>query len=492
MPEPRVVVVGAGPAGLATARELRRRGIRPRILEAGTMPGHTWANLYDSLTLHTGKHLSALPGMSLGRGVPLFPTRDHFVDYLQRYVRTFQLPIETGSAVTAARPPENGGPWRLSTPQETVEADVVVFATGIVANPVTPVLPGQSDFAGDILHSVRYRSPAPFLGRRVLVVGVGNSGGEIASELADAGVDVGVAVRSGANVVPLTLAGVPIQYVAAVLWKLPASARDRAVALVRRMTELRRGPPVLPPLDGFDRIPLIGFHLPDAIQAGRVRVFPAIQSLTPEGARFVDGVTKTDSIDRARDRLSSRASRRSGGVIRTDHAASRMRTDRVMSADQAPPALRRPQLRCHGRSAQHLEATHRIAAAPRYRRCCAAERRPRSSRVRCRGPGSARLRSPARVPARRFSPSASSQHRMRAAAHDCRHVLESRLLDGVARAVIIRVQPERRERVRGNAEPCERDVVTALEEVLIRTRDRPRWARRWPRGRRPLSSARNP
>jgi glycine/D-amino acid oxidase-like deaminating enzyme len=334
MPEPRVVVVGAGPAGLATARELRRRGIRPRILEAGTMPGHTWANLYDSLTLHTGKHLSALPGMSLGRGVPLFPTRDHFVDYLQRYVRTFQLPIETGSAVTAARPPENGGPWRLSTPQETVEADVVVFATGIVANPVTPVLPGQSDFAGDILHSVRYRSPAPFLGRRVLVVGVGNSGGEIASELADAGVDVGVAVRSGANVVPLTLAGVPIQYVAAVLWKLPASARDRAVALVRRMTELRRGPPVLPPLDGFDRIPLIGFHLPDAIQAGRVRVFPAIQSLTAGGVRFLDGVTQPfDTIVLA---TGFRAALQPlEGVVRTDSRGFALRTDRVTSSDQA-------------------------------------------------------------------------------------------------------------------------------------------------------------
>jgi putative flavoprotein involved in K+ transport len=96
------VVVGAGPAGLATSYELTRAGIDHVVLERGDAIGHTWANLYDGLVLHTGKHLSALPGMPFPRSTPLFPTRSDFLGYLNRYARTFRLPIETGADVTSA------------------------------------------------------------------------------------------------------------------------------------------------------------------------------------------------------------------------------------------------------------------------------------------------------------------------------------------------------------------------------------------------------
>ncbi|MGH7507570.1 MAG: hypothetical protein ACRELX_18095, partial [Longimicrobiales bacterium] len=105
---------------------------------------------------------------------------------------------------------------------------------------------GRDRFVGDVVHSVGYRRPEPYLGRRVLVVGVGNSGGEIGSELAAAGVDVDIAVRSGANVVPLTILGVPIQYVAYGLQRLPRRARETIAAAFGQLTDLRRGPPVLP------------------------------------------------------------------------------------------------------------------------------------------------------------------------------------------------------------------------------------------------------
>src|SRR5215207_6234188 len=94
-----VVVVGGGPAGLATSAELRRRRIEHVILERGDAAGHTWMHLYDSLTLHTGKHLSSLPGMSFDRRVPLFPKRSDFVAYLHRYLEVMELPLETGRAV---------------------------------------------------------------------------------------------------------------------------------------------------------------------------------------------------------------------------------------------------------------------------------------------------------------------------------------------------------------------------------------------------------
>src|SRR5690606_333959 len=114
---------------------------------------------------------------------------------------------------------------------------------------------------------------------------------EIGSELARAGVDVSIAVRSGAHVVPLTIAGVPIQYLATVVRKLPRRAQVRVVATVRSLGERRRGPPVLPvpQHSALDAIPLIGFHLGDEIRAGRVSVRPGVAALTRTGATFTDG-----------------------------------------------------------------------------------------------------------------------------------------------------------------------------------------------------------
>src|SRR4029077_14752579 len=126
-------------------------------------------------------------------------------------------------------------------------ADCVVVATGIVANPKTAHFRGQERFSGRIAHSVAYRRPDAYVGRRVLVVGVRNSGAEIGSEIARAGGKVTVAVRSGANVVPLTLAGLPIQYLAYWVRKLPRPVQERVVGLVRLMSEIKRGPPGGPP-----------------------------------------------------------------------------------------------------------------------------------------------------------------------------------------------------------------------------------------------------
>jgi cation diffusion facilitator CzcD-associated flavoprotein CzcO len=287
------VVVGAGPAGLATSRELARRGVRHLVLERGDAVGWSWRQAYDSLTLHTGKHLSALPGLGFGRAAPLFLPRDAFVEYLLGYAAHFSLPVRTRCDLRRAR--RSDGEWVLETGAGEIRAGRLVLATGIMANPHRPEFPGGHRFGGRVLHSVEYRAPEPFIGRRVLVVGVGNSAGEIASELTAAGAEVTLSVRSGTNVVPLRLFGIPIQYWAAVVMPLPRPARAQVVGLVQRITELRRGPPVLPqPSVGpLDSIPLIGFHLVDAIRAGKVRVCGGITELTERGARFDDGTETT-------------------------------------------------------------------------------------------------------------------------------------------------------------------------------------------------------
>lgn len=328
-----VLIVGAGPGGLATSRELRARGVEHLLLERGAEVGHTWVNLYDSLTLHTGKHLSTLPGMRFPRSTPLFPTRLHFVDYLHGYASRFDLPVQTETEVTRLR--REGGDWVAATSRGELRSGAVVVSTGIVAKPRIPAIPGAERFGGRVIHSAEYRRPEPFVGRKVLVVGCGNSGGEIASELADSGVDVTVAVRSGADVVPLTLLGIPIQYAAYLLTRLPVPLRAPLAGVIRRSSARRHGPPVIPPSPHppLTRIPLIGFHLVEAIRAGRVAVRPGIESLTEKGARFTDGaedrfdeIVLATGFAPAIDLL--------GDLVRRDERGFALRGDRVLSSDQ--------------------------------------------------------------------------------------------------------------------------------------------------------------
>ena len=141
-----VVVVGGGPAGLATSAELQRRRIEHVVLERGDTVGYSWANLYDSLTLHTGKHLSALPRMSFDRSVPLFPSRLDFMAYLHRYVDVLRLPVETGRTVTAIE--RQNDEWLVRTDRGDISARDVVMATGIVASPRVPDIPVRERFRG--------------------------------------------------------------------------------------------------------------------------------------------------------------------------------------------------------------------------------------------------------------------------------------------------------------------------------------------------------
>src|SRR5687768_15676408 len=151
-----VVIVGAGPAGLATSRELPR-ALDQVVLERGERVGQTWADLYDGLVLHTGKHLSALPGMPFPAATPLFPSRVDFLAYLRRYADTFRVPVETNADV--ARLWRDGPGWIVrTTAGRQLRARAVVVAMGIVSNPHVPDFPGRERFRGRVVHSVRYRS----------------------------------------------------------------------------------------------------------------------------------------------------------------------------------------------------------------------------------------------------------------------------------------------------------------------------------------------
>jgi putative flavoprotein involved in K+ transport len=191
-----VVIVGAGPAGLAAAATLRARGIDATIIERGRV-GEPWRSRYDRLHLHTIRSLSHLPGYRIPRDFGRWVARDQFVQYLEQYVAHHHLTPTSG--VEATHIDRDNGHWSVRTTTGTIPARVVVVATGFTRLPHVPRWPGTFD--GPIVHSMEYRNPRPYRDQDVLVVGAGNSGTEIAVDLADGGAArVRIAVRTPPNI----------------------------------------------------------------------------------------------------------------------------------------------------------------------------------------------------------------------------------------------------------------------------------------------------
>ncbi|MGI8587688.1 MAG: flavin-containing monooxygenase [Chloroflexia bacterium] len=281
-----VLIVGAGPAGLATAAMLQRAGIASRILEAGPGVGTSWLNYYDSLRLHTGRRISGLPGYPLPRGYPVFVARPAYLQYLRAYARRFNLAITPRQRVLRAE--RAGDLWRLHTEHQVWEAPVLVAASGIASRPSTPQIPGMESFGGAMLHSSEYHDAAPFSGKRVLVVGVGNSGSEIALDLSSGGADVALAIRNGITVVPRVVGGVPVSYIALLLSYLPEQIRRAVRAPIMRRTERRLRALGLK-VGSPDDFPVIGLEILDAIREERVQALGGVVGFEPDGARFEDG-----------------------------------------------------------------------------------------------------------------------------------------------------------------------------------------------------------
>jgi cation diffusion facilitator CzcD-associated flavoprotein CzcO len=201
-----ILVVGGGPAGLAAAAALGRRGLRAVVPEQAGTVGAAWRGRYDRLRLNTSRLTSRLPGLRYPPGTGLFPTRDEFVAYLERYVDRHGIDLRQG--VRVARIDRDGRGWRLQTSAGALRAEQVVVATGYERQPFIPPWPGRDRFAGQLLHAADYRNPVPFRGADVLVVGSGCSGMEIAYDLAEGGAgSVKLSVRTPPSIVLRSWAG---------------------------------------------------------------------------------------------------------------------------------------------------------------------------------------------------------------------------------------------------------------------------------------------
>jgi putative flavoprotein involved in K+ transport len=220
-----VLVVGAGPAGLAVAASLRKRGVQPLVVDRGTAVGDSWRARYDRLHLHTPRVQSALPGLRMPREYGRWVARDDVVRYLEHYAAHSGIQPRFGT--TVRRLERNGSGWTAHTDDADIHARQVVMASGFNNDPVLPTWPGQEAFAGEILHASAYADPDPYRGRDVLVVGAGNTGAEIAADLAAGGAaTVRLAVRTPPNVIPRELGPVPITLLGISLDYSPAWLAD--------------------------------------------------------------------------------------------------------------------------------------------------------------------------------------------------------------------------------------------------------------------------
>jgi cation diffusion facilitator CzcD-associated flavoprotein CzcO len=198
-----VAVIGAGQAALSVGYYLRRSGLRFALLDEQAGPGGAWRQTWPSLRLFSPAQWSSLPGWLMPRdpaeGPDAYPTREAALAYLAQYEQRYSIPVERPIHVDAVH--RDGDGLRLDTSSGVVCARAVVSATGSWANPVIPALPGQDRFGGMVLHSAHYAGPAAFAGRRVVVVGGGNSGAQIVAELSSIA-DVTWATREPPHFLP--------------------------------------------------------------------------------------------------------------------------------------------------------------------------------------------------------------------------------------------------------------------------------------------------
>jgi len=292
------IIVGAGPAGLAVAAALRRRNLAFAILERNDTIASSWRSHYERLHLHTPKNHSALPFMTFPRAFPRYPSRDQVIEYLQDYARHFDLVPHLQTDVLCCTRTADAG-WEVQSSRGTYCARHLVVASGYSRVPHRPSWPGLENFAGPVLHSSGYSSGRRFRGQTVLVVGFGNSGAEIALDLAECGAQSAVAVRGAVNVIPRDILGVPAIDVALAGRFLPPRIFDwlSAVAIRLAIGDLSRlairkrdvGPAV--EILKYGQVPVIDVGTVAAIRSGTIGVRPAIAAFARDEVRFVDGTS---------------------------------------------------------------------------------------------------------------------------------------------------------------------------------------------------------
>ena len=290
----QTVVIGAGAAGLATAAQLRRRGIPVVVLERSDAVAASWRGRYDRLRLNSSRPFSKLPGARYARGTGIFPSRDQLVEYLEGYARDNGIEIRFRTHVERIDADADG--WIVRTTTGDIPAAEVVVAAGYEHTFSIPRWPGRDSFEGRLIHSAEYENPRSFRGQDVLVVGPGSSGMEIAHDLAEGGARrVRLAVRTPPNIILRDPLG---PFFARFVVKLPTARADRVMSFVRRkkigdLSEFGLPEPEEGVVSRLKRLrvapAIVDREVLDAIRQGRIEIVGAVEALDERGVQLADG-----------------------------------------------------------------------------------------------------------------------------------------------------------------------------------------------------------
>lgn len=299
----RSCVVGAGPAGLAMTRALMQHGLDFDCFERHDDVGGIWdqsnpgSPMYDSAHLITSRGLSGFHGYPMPKAMPDYPHHSQVLTYLRDFADTYGMRerISTSTEVERAQPdPRNG--WRVTLKGgETRQYDNLICANGTTWWPSRPKLMGE--FSGEVIHSSEYNSTDRFTGRRVLVVGAGNSGIDIACDAAQVADAAWISMRRGYHFIPKHMFGIPVDVLAATRPRPPMSVAQWITSALIRLQIGRQERYGLPKPDHkpFESHPIVNDQILHHLSHGDIGVKPDVQRLDGEEVVFTDG--SRESID---------------------------------------------------------------------------------------------------------------------------------------------------------------------------------------------------
>ena len=287
---PSVLIIGAGPAGLASAYALRQRGIAFALVERSQRVGDTWASVYPSLRLNTTRFYSHMPDMRFPLGYGIFASGAQYHQYLQAYAAKHRFPIQFERAVQRVSRASDGIHWQVSYADGATEYyPAVISATGVFGNPSLPHIEGMDSYQGTLIHAHDYRHTEQLRGRRVLVVGTGPSGVDIAVAAAQVAHSTAIAIRSGIDLRRRYPLGLPQQ-----MWLMLALNLPRRTCHALMRTVGKRGFPeqaryglARPQQGGLTAYQ--GRELLDLAKAGKVTPVRAPVRFHPHSIELDDG-----------------------------------------------------------------------------------------------------------------------------------------------------------------------------------------------------------
>ncbi|KFK31070.1 hypothetical protein AALP_AA6G064400 [Arabis alpina] len=285
------VIIGAGPSGLAVAASLKRQEVPFIILERANCIASLWQNrTYNRLKLHLPKQFCQLPNLPFPEDFPKYPTKYQFIEYLESYATYFDIQPKFNETVQSAKFDER---W-------------LVVATGENAEKVVPEFDGLEDFGGDVVHSSDYKSGERYRGKRILVVGCGNSGMEVSLDLCNHNASTSMVVRSSVHVLPREILGKSTFEVGVTMMKwLPVWFVDKTLLILTRLLMgntdkygLKR--PEVGPLElknTTGKTPVLDIGAFSKIKSGKIKIVPGIVKFGPGKVELVDGrVLEIDSV----------------------------------------------------------------------------------------------------------------------------------------------------------------------------------------------------